>query len=152
METVSRYWEKDLCPIINGIIYADGSIKILAARKASKNIYIPAYKETTSINELNKNGELKFTNLYKRDPIYIVTMNLLVYCGETGFGGEGFVAVCEKNDNNEDFKWIALFDYSNPMEKVEYVNKKIVAYSNLGHRWSFETTNPENIMVEYVEV
>lgn len=149
-ENIAYYWENDLCPIVNGIIFADGSIRQLNPKESSQQYYdIPEYSGIETIDKLREKEEIGITNIYKRKPIQIAELNILIYCGDGSWGGEGFVAVCEKYEGREMLKWIAYFDYSNPMEKVEYIDSNIVAYSNLGHRWIFNIDRPQDVSVEF---
>jgi hypothetical protein len=146
---INYYWQNNLCPIINGIIFKDGTIKTMNPKEVSQCNYIPEYSGTKNINSKSEIEEISFTSIYKRKPVKIPELNLLVYCGEGSWGGEGFVAVCEEHEDNEVLNWIAYFDYSNPMERVEYKDKKIFAYSNLRHKWIYDAFCPENVTVEF---
>lgn len=142
---IQKYWDKDLCPIINGIIFANSVVKMLEPKHADEFTYIPQFSGTTSIEEINSVDDLKLTTICKMKSLEVEEANLRIYCGEGSWGSEGFVAVCDIADDK--LQWIAYFDYSNPMVKVEYLNGKIVSYSNLGHKWEFNISTPENVLV-----
>ena len=151
LDQFKHFWENDLCPIINGIIYANGTIKILNPKTNMKNEYeyLPDFCGVMTIYEMSQKSEIQYTNIMKRQPIEVNAFNLLIYCGEGSWGGEGFVAVCERLGSSEKLNWIAYFDYSNPMERIEYQNNKIIAYSILGRKWVFDIENPEKVEVDF---
>jgi hypothetical protein len=148
-EEFSKLWDNDLCPIINGIIYADGTIKILNPKEAKKYYDIPEYCGIESIYSLSDKEYVGFTDIYKRKHVEIIDLNLRIYCGEGSWGSEGFVAVCDVIEGNELLRWIAYFDYSNPIERVEYNDGIIIAYNNHGHKWMFNISYPEKVEVDF---
>ncbi len=71
--------------------------------------------------------------------------NLSVYCGEGGFGGDGYVALVSAESDEP--IWIAFFDTSNPFVSVELTADNVIATSNHGNRWSFPIEAPEKVTV-----
>lgn len=139
-------WKDGRCPLISGILYADGTVKILNPKQVVEYNDVPEYSGTTTIQELSKLGEIYYTHIYKHKYIEITELELKVYYGEGSWGSEGFIAVCDSKQDS--LQWIAFFEYSNPIINVEHVNGKIYAYSNLGHKWVFDIRHPENVRVE----
>jgi len=144
---IFREWKNSRLPIINGILYEDGSIR---------NIYVIRHN---SISEI-KLGERSHINSLINDKdfftIYAYVLNtvkdnekmIMVSCGDGSFGGDGFVIV-EKLDQTK-IKWIFVSDNSNPFEKVRIVNDSIFAYNNLNEKWIFEINNPTNIIIRSI--
>lgn len=143
---IQLLWEEGRCPIISGIIYSDGTVKILNPKEEEQYNYVPEYSRSTTMDEISKVEEIEYTHIYKYKSIEIAESKLKVYFGEGAWGSEGFVAICDSIEDK--LQWIAYFDYSNPMIKVEYTNGIISAYSNLGHKWIFDLKCPENVKVE----
>ncbi|HMK46979.1 MAG TPA: hypothetical protein VK436_10170 [Methanocella sp.] len=145
METsIESLWKAEKCPIVNGIIYPNGSVKLLNPKYVDGFKRIPEYSGITTIKKLSETREVDFTYLIECECINVDVMNLKIYCGGAGLGGDGFVAV----SHDDELMWIAFFEYSNPMIKVEWKHSKVIAYSNVGDKWIFDVHNPEFVKVQ----
>lgn len=144
-KSLNNLWKKEKCPVVNGVIFANGVIKKLEPKEVHQNVEVPEYTGDITIENLGE--ECGLTDLYKCMKIDLEELNLRVWCGETSWGSEGFIAVSDYTDDN--LIWISCLDYSNPIQKVEFLDGKIYATSNLGYLWIYDINNPENVLVEW---
>jgi len=137
-------WNQKRLPIINGIIYEDGSIQRMIITDKNKG------------RSVELGSKLHLKTLKDAEELFLVEIDILctkiddenmitVSCGDGGYGGEGYVAI-ETLDHGK-IKWIAFFEESNPFERVEVVDNLIYAYNNLNEEWIFEINNPTNIVI-----
>jgi NAD(P)H-hydrate repair Nnr-like enzyme with NAD(P)H-hydrate epimerase domain len=72
--------------------------------------------------------------------------NLRAYCGQGGFGGDGFVALCQAD--TDDPLWVAFFESSNPFVSVSLLANSVVGKTTLDRKWTFPIENPERCTIE----
>ena len=117
-------WQDGRCPIVDGIVFADGRIVLL--QMTCKYIPNSRYPErqyafhlkkdqAIDIHELERDGRLKWSHISREFQALDEKRNLRAWCGETSWGSEGFVAL-ERADTNLPI-WIAIFDGSNPSSR-----------------------------------
>lgn len=142
---ITTEWHDEKIPIVNGIIYSDGSIDwINVDYDADKRNIVHGSK--IHIDDLLSNNELGFSSIIVNKKIEILDKQINVYCGEGSFGGDGFVVVESLFDLQ--IKWIAFFETANPFERLEIIGDKIIAHNNLNEKWIFDIHNPANVSIE----
>lgn len=142
---INYEWHNEKLPIINGIIYADGSIDWINVDYDGDSRKI-VFGNKIHLNDLINKNELYLSSIMVNKKLENPEKQIMVYCGEGGFGGDGFVVV----ESQTDFKieWIAFFETANPFENIEVIDDKIIAYNNLDEKWVFDIHNPANISIE----
>jgi hypothetical protein len=141
---INSEWANRKLPIVNGIVYSDGSIDLIEISFVGNKRNIQ-HNGKSSLNNLLSKNELGFSSIMIASKVEDVNKKICVYCGEGSFGGDGFVVVESNIDSC--IKWIAFFENANPFEKIEIINDKIFAYNNLGEKWEFDINNPRNISI-----
>jgi hypothetical protein len=138
------YWLKGECPILNGVMFPDGSTECIEPRdqpRPTGTITLVARGRTS----LDKHAPLESTGLIPSCRAEDKGKDVVVIGGEGGMGSDGFVAV---TDLSNQLRWIAFFDFSNPFVSVELLADEIVGKNNLGEVWRFPLKNPSKITVE----
>jgi hypothetical protein len=145
---LAAQWKAERCPLINGIVFGDGRVKLVSADwRKQENGRLGLVLEPsgwTTLAELHRRGELRWTETMGSlceavDP----TRNIQVQVGEGALGSQGFVA-CLRNDSGE-IMWIAFFDSSNPFEVVQVHDDRVLAKTNLGTWWQFPLDSPDRV-------
>jgi hypothetical protein len=52
----------------------------------------------------------------------------LLYCGESSYGGDGFIIITDKNNK---IIWIMFHDKINPIKNIKIENNKIIGIKNI---------------------
>ena len=142
---IYKEWKNGRLPIINGIVYEDGSIEWINIDYDSNYRRIINRGSNLSINDLISKSELHFSAISTCYQTENKTKGVTLYCGGGSYGSEGYV-VLESNVESK-LIWIAFFEESNPFEKIEFINDKIIVYNNLREKWSFDLKNPTNLSI-----
>lgn len=137
-------WINRKIPIVNGIIYQDGSVDCIEISYVGKSRSIQ-HGNKIHLDDLLSKNELGFSSVMIANKLEDFHNNINVYYGEGSFGGDGFVLVESSNDFQ--IKWIAFFENANPFEKVEIKNNLIYAHNNLKEIWKFELNNPSKLTI-----
>jgi len=155
---VLQGWREDRCPSVEGMVFADGRIVLLqaewelGAEYPEKMFAYRAQKDgVTSIGELKQNGELEWTYIARLVSPADERDNLRVWCGETSWGSEGFVALATADTDQP--IWIAMFGNSNPFESATLPRRRSRPYrptvmsgpSRSNPRKTPPSTEPRNV-------
>jgi hypothetical protein len=123
---IEKLYFENKIPLFNGIITRDKYIKM----DINENkILLTEYAFDKNISLLEK--DCSCTDVYKK----IEYKNYVIHYGEGSYGGDGFIAVIDKNNK---IKWIMFHEYINPIEKVEVGNNKIIGINNNNIKYEFE--------------
>lgn len=144
---INREWNKKRLPIVNGIVYKDGSVDWINI-SLSGNKRVIEHGSKVHLDELLSENELGFSNIIISDKIIDLINKTIVYCGEGSYGGDGFIVVELMKDSQ--ISWIAFFENANPFEKVEVIDKFVLAYNNLGEVWRFKIDTPNDMSIQLV--
>ncbi len=148
MPSLQQIWEDEQCPIVNGIVFATGAVKVLAderIKQAFGNNGL-VFESESSLDELQASGNLLLTFYTEMSEAVDESRSIKAVCGGAGMGGDGFVALLEYPANR--IQWIAFFDFANPFEDVRLAQERIIAHNNLGETWSFQIADPRKIAIE----
>jgi hypothetical protein len=143
---INNEWKNGRLPIINGILYHDGSIDWINIDYDNTKRKIE-YGSRININELLSEDDFGFSYIGVNDRTKDVNNSLNVCCGEGGFGGDGFVVV--ESTANDEIIWVAFFETANPFIKVEVTGDTVYAINNLGEKWCFNIYRPKEIHIVY---
>jgi len=138
-------WQNQKLPIVNGIIYSDGSLDWINVDYVGDKRKIQ-FGSRIHLDDLLSNNEVGFSNIIINKKTQSFYKKINVYCGEGSFGGDGFVVVETQNDLH--IKWIAFFETANPFEKIDIIDNKVIAYNNLNEKWIFDINNLSNLIIE----
>jgi hypothetical protein len=130
--------------VIVEVLYPDGKINWINIER-KRNEKIIQHGSNLHINELISEKDFYFTEVTILDKKEDIKNNIIVYCGDGGMGGDGFVLVEIKSDTK--IKWAAFFENANPFEKVDIDNGEIVTYNNLQEKWIFNLNDPTNLSI-----
>jgi len=148
-------WQSGRCPMVDGIVFADGRIVLLQMTSD----YIPNSKyperqyafhlkkvRTLAVQDLERDGKLHWSHIYRQFESVDETRNLRAWCGETSWGSEGFVALVRADSNLP--IWIAIFEESNPFKAVTLTETLVEAVSTYENVWRFPIDSPEDATVD----
>lgn len=143
--TIQDLWAAGRIPIVSGIYFASGEVWKLIADDGNDGATKLIPGEVLDIDNICSNEGTSYTSI---DSIFQAVLqfdarNIRVFCGEGGYGGDGFVCVTE----NDAVLWIAFFEYSNPFVKAEQDDGYLIAYNNCGEEWRFPIDNPQVVSV-----
>ena len=144
MNSLMSFWLKGECPILNGVMFGDGSVECVEPYDQPR----PAGTVTLvgkGRTQLQSHAPLESTALMPSCRFEDRAKDIVVTAGEAGMGSDGFVAVA---DLSNQLRWIAFFDFSNPFVSVEISSDEVVGRINLGERWRFPLANPSGVRIE----
>lgn len=144
MNSLMSLWAKWECPILNGVMFADGFVDCIPPYEQSRppGTITLAGQGRTSLDSL---GSLELTSVMPSCRAEDKAKDLVVIGGEGGMGSDGFVAV---TDFANCLRWIAFFDFSNPFVSVALSGDEVLAKNNLDETWHFPLVSPSQIKVE----
>jgi hypothetical protein len=154
-DLVLQGWRDDRCPMVDGIVFADGHIVLLDMSQHSlPNRQYPEKEyafqlrksRVVDIGALQRDSELKWTHIGKEFRSIDTARNLCAWCGETSWGTEGFVALATADTDHP--IWVAIFDGSNPFKAVTLTATTVEAVSTYENVWSFPIETPEDVTVD----
>jgi len=148
MKKVKNFIDFLECPLVNGIIFPNGVIKLLDVNVewSPKLIYTIKKSEETSIKALEKIGHLQWNDCAILTKLSDEKKNIVVIAGEGDYGSDGFVSVIDLYSRK--LIWLAFFNCSNPFEKLEIKNDELLVKSTNGCLWKFNILDPVNIVVD----
>jgi hypothetical protein len=143
-------WNEMMCPLVNGITFADGTIQRLeldVLYRSGGGAKVSVTKgPLTDVSVLASLNELHWTELITLCEDVDEERDLKVLAGEGGMGADGFVALTTARDNS--LRWIAFFDSSNPFKRVKLEDRQVVATSSHSNTWMFPLESPAEVSVE----
>lgn len=130
------------CPLVNGIIFPDATIQLFEMEVSwGKSVAFKVQaSSTTSIDNLEKEGKLWWSNCAILDEYVNETGSIKVFCGEGSHGSDGFVSVMDLKKGK--VVWVAYFTSSNPFYKVTTKEEQVIAVSSLDCVWKFNLDRP----------
>jgi len=139
---LQKRWLEGYCPIVNGIVHANGKIQrldvLVSGRYPSLEVKTEI-GESTSLSILEAAGHLEWTGCTPLRKASDPTSDLLVEAGECGMGADGFVAVSRLS--TEALVWLAFFDCSNPFISIRIGKNMVLVKSTHGNTWKFDHQN-----------
>jgi hypothetical protein len=140
---LEQAWEQRWCPVVNGVLFPDGSAVAVEARPAAGGP--PAVGPRTPLAQLAAGG-LRWTTLGPLTRTFSPDRKLLAAVGEGGLGGDGFVALMTGPMGA--LVWLAFFDDSTAFEAVRFDGDSVAARTADGREWRFPVAAPERVVVE----
>ncbi len=137
MRSLSELWKKEKCPILDGVIFSDGTIVEFNIYRALNKLQFEEIARTQIFEVLKKDPD-NITNLY-HSTIQLFHNSYKYMAGECSWGGDGYVACLDVNTN--DILWIFTSDKINPIVSLEVLNNKIIAQNNCGSAFSIDIDN-----------
>ena len=134
------YFPSETLPVINGILYADGSIENLCI-SCDENHRRYIEKGSGTEEEIDESS-FGISAECQSDEL-----DLKVSVGEGSFGGDGFIAA--RTASSDSFLWLIAFDDSNPFITVRILDDKILVENNLYEVWEI---NIKNIMKPQIAI
>lgn len=147
MKQLQQMWEQGKCPIVNGIIFPDGSVVPVEVANneggvSGRRLY---RSEGLSLQELDEQDELLETAYGEHSQAAKADGSLRAIVGEGGMGEDGFVTLLDGPDGK--IKWLAFFDFANPFDGVEFRDAELLCRNNLGEVWSFPLNSPQDVQI-----
>ncbi len=147
MSTVTKAaWADRRCPIIDGVLFADGRIIVLEITPLEDGrVLVRALLESTIDSYLDHNAD-GWMSLVRCAKCSIDETSQQVVVGEASMGSDGFVALCDASDN---LVWVLISQISDPFCKVSYDRESdtIAADSTSGHTWRIPRERPHEVTV-----
>ncbi len=144
MNSLTSLWSKLECPILNGVMFAEGFAECVEPWEQP----LPAGTITLVSKGrtlLEHFAPLESTGLIPSCRAKYEDRDTVVIGGEGGMGGDGFVAVT--NTANE-LRWIAFFEFSNPFVSVELCGDEVLGTNNHGEVWHFSLREPSKVRID----
>jgi hypothetical protein len=142
---VRELWTRRVCLGASGIHRPDDTVTLVSFKRIDDSGLVVA--ERTALRNAAEFDEDDVIELDDVDPVQ-GPGGVLVFAGGTGWGSEGYVAVCEAD---EELRWLAVFDSANPfvLESVAAgANGELQIRSTYGALWRFPPNDPEGVVVE----
>ena len=136
---LNALWNQEKLPVINGILYADGSFRkidiITDENFHRKLVPVPAQNPDFSIiSDIAISAEYVFQNYH-------------IFCGEGSYGGDGFVTAVSGNE----IQWLAFWEDANPFIKIQSHENQLEITNNLHEVWQFDLSDPKSVTVSIKE-
>ena len=133
--TINDLWQKEECPLIDGIIFRDGTIiEFTITNSVLTGMQFEMAKQT-SLKELIAQKTVDYKCLYhsKIEKEYAPFKYMV---GEGSWGGDGYIACFDLKTN--DLLWIFTSDKINPIVAVKFLNGKLIAKNNIAFEFSLD--------------
>lgn len=141
-------WVKKHCPIVDGVVFRDGRVKLLSVNwtRGPTNRMELSVKpaEWTTLDALDRNQQLQWTGVIEL--CRTEHDNMLLIGGEGGLGSDGFVAAVSLPEAK--VIWIVFCNESNPFDVVTVLNDVVRARSTLGTWWCIPLKFPDQLRLE----
>lgn len=143
--TLQELWDARRVPVVSGIFFASGEVRTLITNSDHDGRTELIQGEVRSIDKICSEDTVSYASI---DAIFQATFVfdsriIEIFCGEGGYGGDGFVCAAENNA----VLWLAFFEYSNPFISVARDRAYIVANNNCGEKWRFPIASPQQVSV-----
>jgi hypothetical protein len=144
--SIQDLWEREQCPIVNGIIFDSGEIVLLKIRSLQvRSIWVELLDVVgkTTLEEILIDHPERLASITTLNETQVDSegSGLRLFCGEGSLGGDGFVSACRASDSH--LNWIAFFDNSNPFEHIEIDGSDALAVNNCQQIWRFPLMRPD---------
>jgi hypothetical protein len=143
MRDLERAWQQHSCPIVNGILFPNGSVVPVVGWPS--RIGSPTFGPRTTLRELDAIEPVEWTKLGPLAQAVSPDGAFLAVGGEGGMGADGFVALMAGSDKH--LVWLAFFDDTNPFEAIRFEAGCVAASTSLGREFRFPVADPEGLVV-----
>lgn len=144
MKLLNDYIRNFQIPLINAIFYPNGKILIIDSYYVGEKYIIQLLCESSidSFFTYNEPNEVSnFDVYYKADYGKYRTM-----CGEGSYGSDGIIYTLDVTESK--LLWAIYLNNSNPFNKINYIDEKIIVYSTKGFKLIIPFESPEKLLVE----
>lgn len=143
--TLQELWNARRLPIVSGIFLASGEVCTLVEGTNDDGRTKLLKGEVRSIDDISSVNVVPYTSI---DVTYQTQFEfgsrcIEVYCGEGGYGSDGFVCV----EKNGAVLWLAFFEYSNPFLNVARDDACVIAKNSCGENWRFSLDLPHEVSI-----
>ena len=144
-------WEKRQCPVRDGVSFSTG--KFIGIQLDWKEITEDRTQTIEAVRCQNEqllvgdsDSDMLWSDISGMYEIRDYVHNLIVEVGESAINGShGYVVLADLREN--DFRWIAYFQNSNPFDYCELKEESIIARSTLGVCLRFPVDRPQDFEV-----
>jgi hypothetical protein len=140
---LEQAWEQRWCPMVNGILFPDGSVVPVSAGPAGGGA--PEVGARTRLSDLAGHGPLRWTTLGPLVRAVSPDRARIAAAGDGGQDGDGFVALLA--GPQKALVWLAFFDDGGPFEAVRFEGDAVVARAAAGREVRFPADAPERLVV-----
>ena len=149
-----KVWQNRIFPFPSGILKYDGTFIELCITRDTTEETRTIVSVSNRFPIANIIEDVEFEDFLDSDYNVLdeqcesssLSTGVKVVGGGGSLGADGFVTVLDLY--NDDMKWIAFFEDSNPFVEVGIKKDKALAVSNLDYLWTFEIHRPEIITIE----
>lgn len=128
-QSLNDLWKTEKCPIINGVIFDNGTIIQLDIPDCSSEKTVLKVEKKMILSSLYLENKSIFKDLYHSSLIK-KKGELKFMAGEGSWGGDGYVACINMNTNK--ILWIFTSDRINPIIGLELLEDHLLATNNNG--------------------
>jgi hypothetical protein len=140
---LEQAWEQRWCPMVNGLLFPDGSVVPVVAWPAAGGA--PTLGARVRISDLAGQGPLRWTTLGPIARAVSPDRARIAAVGDGGQDADGFVALL--GGPQKGLVWLAFLDDSGPFEAVRFEGEEVVARAAGGREWRFPADAPERLVV-----
>ena len=144
MKILFDNWKKRKCPILNGVIFADGTIYPIQPVDAPRHS-VPLALHHDPARQITPTDILEWTHTTPLCEFSDHPKDILAVAGECGMGADGFIALLNPDRS---FRWVAFFDFSNPFVALRLEGDDLLAENNHGEHWRVPLSTPWKITIE----
>ena len=146
-EITKQAWASERCPIIDGVLFADGRIVVHDVTVFEDDRILARPLLESTIDSYLAHNDDAWMHLVRRANCSIDSLSEQVFVGEGSLGSDGFVALCDASD---DLVWVLVSQVSDPFCRVSYdaVTDTILAGSTSGHSWHIPRERPHEVTVQ----
>jgi hypothetical protein len=139
--SIQDYWDSKKAILFDGIIFKNSDVLELSISGSRNERKINTGK-WMRFDEIF-NTELRDTEIDQIAFAADEDRNLIVACGDGGFGADGFVCLIE----NDVVSWFLFMDSSNPFVRIKIEGDLIKTENNLGEIWCIPLFRPQDVSI-----
>lgn len=143
MWDLEQAWEQRWCPMVNGLLYPDGTVVPVTVWPGETGA--PAVGPRRRLTEVAGSGPIRWTTLGPLVRAVSADRTFIAAAGDGGQDGDGFVALM--GGPQKSLVWLAFFDDSQPFEEVWFDGDAVVARTSAGRELCFPIGAPERLVV-----
>lgn len=135
---LSDLLDEERFPCVDGVYLPSGEVVVM---ECAQNLWVRPLAGSTLASILSYNEDM-MTSL---GPLFTErAFGYVISGGEGSNGSEGFLALRSADGA---LVWVAYFQTSNPFTGARVEGDRVIAETNLGHRWSFPIGDPARVTV-----
>ncbi len=147
---IQNQWQNSHILAVDGVVYGDGSITLAQTYSIHDGDYKNIQYYFSPLVDCYLEGLEKYHDdywleigIYNNSFIY---NNQKIVFGDGCMGNEGFVASTTLDNQ---LNWSMFFDFSNPINKAEIIDDKLICYGDTGVKIFINLEKLHDVKIEY---